>query len=58
MAEGQALWRVFFTHSNPVCAVTGTNERGVNEAKVARIVAASFAVLWVVLLGLNMLSGI
>jgi len=33
------------------------NERDVSEAKIARIVAISFGALWLVMLGLNMLSG-
>ena len=33
------------------------NERDMSKAKVARIVAISFGTLWLVMLGLNMLSG-
>jgi len=32
-------------------------EREMSEAKIARIVAISFGALWLVMLGLNMLSG-
>jgi len=33
------------------------NERDMSETKIARIVAISFGTLWLVMLGLNMLSG-
>jgi hypothetical protein len=33
------------------------NEPGMNEAKIARLVGISFGTLWLVMLGLNILSG-
>jgi hypothetical protein len=54
ITEGQEPWLSFFLRSNLSYIVTGMSD---TEAKIARIMAISFGSLWLVMLGLNMLSG-
>jgi hypothetical protein len=44
-------------HNDHRPMVYSARERQMDEARVARIAAISFGVLWIVMLGLNMLSG-